>query len=259
MHDPPGHVASMEVPLNRDWWHAIHRSPFARFSMTYAAIQFSVAVASPFFSVYMLRDLHFSYVQFMACLASTILMQFLTLNRWGRISDIFGNRVILLFCGFLIPFTPMLWLLSDNFWYLICIQAFGGFIWAGFNLSAGNFLYDLIPPRKRATYLAIHNVFASIGVFIGALLGGFLGGILPREFNLFGFDMHWTTALYHIFILSFVLRLLSASLLLPRIKEIRKVKPIRLTQLFFRVGRFSGVSGLNFDIIASRKKLARDA
>jgi MFS family permease len=217
-------------------------------------MQFSVAVGSPFFVIYLLRDLGFSYVEFMALSAATVLMQFLTLTRWGRISDIFGNRVILGLCGSLIPFIPFLWLFSANFYYLLVVQAFGGAVWAGFTLSASNFLYDLIPPNKRATYMAAHSVLASFGVFFGALLGGYLGSVLPVSYVVFGYPIDLLSQLYNVFILSFVFRAVTSSLLLPRLQEIRRVKPVTVRRLIFRVVRFNPLTGLNFEVISSRKK-----
>ncbi|MDH5179010.1 MAG: MFS transporter [Gammaproteobacteria bacterium] len=254
MHEPTGNVASIEVPVSSSWWQSLRGSQFARFSLFFTLMQFSVSIAGPFFSVYMLRDLNFSYVELMICLSATVLMQFVTLNRWGYLADRFGNRVILFTCGLLIPVVPLLWVFSVNFYYLIALQLFAGMVWAGFSLSASNFLYDLIATHKRATYMAIHNVFVGIGVFFGAILGGYLGMHLPKDYALFGMEIHWMTNLYGIFILSFALRLITVLWLLPYVKEARKVRPITVSQLIFRVGRFSSVSGLIFDIIANRKK-----
>ena len=254
MYDPPGHVAAIEVPVPRLTWKQLKESRFAGFSAYFALIQFSVAVGSPFFAIYLLRDLGFSYIEFMALSAATVLMQFVTLNRWGRISDIFGNRVILSLCGRLIPFIPFLWLISPNFYYLLLVQAFGGAAWAGFTLSASNFLYDLIPKDKRATYMAAHSVLANFGVFFGALLGGYLGTILPESYVVFGYQIDLLSQLYNVFILSFVFRAITSSLLLPRLKEIRRVKPVTVRRLIFRVVRFNPLTGLNFEVVSSRKK-----
>ena len=255
MFDPPGHVAAIEIPVEKPAWSTLIKSRFVFFSLFFALVQFSVAVASPFFAIYLLRDLGFSYLEFMACSASTVIMQYLTLNRWGRISDIFGNRIILSLCGSLIPLVPLLWLFSTNFYYLLIAQAFSGAIWAGFTLSASNFLYDLIPQNKRATYMATHSVLASIGMFFGALLGGYLGTVMPASYVISGIEINFISQLYNIFILSFILRLLTSLLLIPRLKEIRRVKPVTVRRLIFRVVRFNPLSGLNFEVISSRRKL----
>jgi hypothetical protein len=142
-----------------------------RFSLYLVCMQAAVGVSAPFFAVYMLRDLQYNYIQFMANTGTAVLMQFLMLNTWGRISDVFGNRLILVTTGSMIPFLPLLWLVSGNFWYLIGVQVISGFAWAGFSLSSGNFLYDLIPCSRRASTMAFHNVFVAIGVFLGGMLG----------------------------------------------------------------------------------------
>lgn len=254
MYDPPGHVAAIEMPVEKVTWKQLRQSQFAAFAAFFALVQFSVAVASPFFSIYLLRDLGFSYIEFMTCTAATVFLQFLTLNRWGRISDAFGNRVILSLCGSLIPLIPFLWLLSANYYYLLLVQAFGGIIWAGFSLSASNFLFDLIPQNKRATYMAAHNVLASVGLFFGALLGGYLGSVLPVSYDIFGYKLDFVSQLYNIFILSFILRLVTTLILIPRLKEVRRVKSVTVKRLVFRVVRFNALSGLIFEVIGSRKK-----
>ncbi len=253
MYDPPGHVAAMEIPFHTATFKSLKSSQFIRYSVFFALVQFSVYIASPFFAVYLLRDLHFSYLQFMACSASTVMFQFIALQRWGRISDIFGNRIILKLCGLLIPLLPFFWLLSGNFYYLLVVQAFGGFIWAGFSLSASNSLYDLIPQKKRATYMAIHNVLCSTGLFFGAMLGGWLGTITSDHYNLLGYEITLTSALYNIFILSFLLRLITMLVFIPRLQEKRKVRRVPIRNLIFRIIAFNPLSGLRFEVTSSRK------
>jgi MFS family permease len=253
MHDPYQHVAAMESPFQFAMRRDILASPFVKFSAFFALMQFSVSIASPFFIIYLLRDLEFSYLEYTVSVSMSVLMQFLALNRWGRISDIFGNRLILASTGLLIPFLPMIWLVSTHYFYILLIQAIGGMLWAGFSLSAGNYLYDLTPANKRATYLAWHNVMASIAVFCGALLGGYLGAHLPREVELFGVHYEWLSVIYGVFLVSGVLRLTVALLFLPRLKEIRPVKPMTMRNLIFRVARFQ-LSGLSFDIIGQKRR-----
>lgn len=254
MHDPAGHVASIEIPIGPNWWQRLRKSNFARFSVFFALMQFSVAISSPFFTVYMLRDLHFSYFEFMTNTGMAILVQFLTLNQWGRISDVFGNRRILAATGIVIPLMPLLWTFSANYWYLLFAQVVSGLTWAGFTLSASNFLYDLISRDKRTTYLAMHNMLASTCLFGGAMLGGYLGTTLPTEMTLFGHAFSWRSPLLGIFVVSAVARAIMVTLLLPRIREVRKVRPISASELFFRVTRVNALAGIFFEVIASKPK-----
>ncbi|MCI0506226.1 MAG: MFS transporter [Gammaproteobacteria bacterium] len=249
--EPSEIKTSLDIKISGHWWHQLKHSRFFHFSVFFGLMQTAVATASPFFAVYMLRDLHFTYVQFMTLSAATVLMQFLTLNGWGRISDMFGNRLVLITAGFIVPLIPALWLVSNSIWYLFAVQLLSGFVWAGFNLSAGNYLYDLIPAPKRSTYLAYHNVITNIGVFSGALMGGFLGASLPNTVDVFGETYHWQHALLGVFLISALLRLSVALVFLPRLKEVRTVKQMTVTELIFRATRFSALSGFIYDIISS--------
>jgi MFS family permease len=254
MHDPEGHVAALEFPFSRDWLKRLRHSNVVRFSIFFALTQFSVSIASPFFTVYMLRDLQFSYLAFTVNTATAICAQFLTLAQWGRISDVFGNRRILAATGIVIPLMPMLWIFSSNFWYLIVVQAVSGFAWAGFSLSASNFVYDLIAPNRRATYLAVHNVIASIGIFSGAMLGGYLGAVLPTGIEILGQQFSWRSPLIGVFAASTIARAIVVIVLIPKVREVRSVRNISLSQLIFRVTRLNALSGIFFEVVGSRPK-----
>ncbi|MBK8163535.1 MAG: MFS transporter [Gammaproteobacteria bacterium] len=254
MHDPPGHVAALESPFGVGFWRRVRGSSFVRFSAFFAAISFAVSICSPFFVVYQLRDLQFSYLEYTVSIAVVVLAQFLTLNRWGRISDAFGNRFILVATGLIIPFLPSLWLVSTNYLYILLLQALGGLFWAGFSLSAGNYLYDLIPGNKRAMYLAFHNVLASVAVFCGAMVGAYLGTHLPREAVLFGTHYEWLSVLYGVFLISTLARLLVAVLFLPQLKEMRTARAASVGGVIFRVARLQPLSELIFDIISPRRR-----
>lgn len=253
MVDPPGTTAAMEVPVSEDAWTRLRASPFARFSVFFALIQFAVAISSPFFAVYLLRDLGYSYLQFMSNSAVVVVVQFITLNWWGRLSDVFGNRLTLRVTGMLLPVLPALWLISHDYVYLLLVQVIAGLAWAGFSLSANNFLFDLVPADKRATFMAFHNVLTSLGVFCGALVGGYLATHLPATWTWNGHTYQWFSGLLGVFLLSSVLRVVVVAIFLPRLKEVRDVKPMSVGGLIFRVARFHAVAGLVFDIIGVRR------
>jgi MFS family permease len=257
MFDPPGHVAALESPWHIDLWRSIRATDLVPFSLFFASMQFAVAIASPFFVVYMLRDLKFSYVEFMINAAAGVLMQFLTLNRWGRLSDLFGNRLILITTGAFIPFMPVLWLVSTDYYYLLAVQCLTGLVWAGFSLSASNFVFDLTPPARRATLMAAHNVFAALAVFGGAVIGGFLGTHLPNQLTLFGHTFEWFSVLYGVFAISTLMRIVVAAGFLRRIEEVRQVRRMSVPGLIFRVTR-NPASGLVFEIVGTLRRRRND-
>jgi hypothetical protein len=218
-------------------------------------MQMAVGIGAPFFSVYMLETLKFSYLQFMLNTGTAILFQFLTLNYWGRISDIMGNRLVLIVTGAIIPLLPGLWVVSPSPWYLLGLQVFSGISWAGFNLSSGNVLYELIPREKRATYQALQNVLLTFGVFVGGLLGALIMKVMPQNLHIGGWQYSFTTTLMWVFLFSTLARGLVAAVFLPRLRELRKPRrQVAPYQLVFRITRFNAFMGLFFDVVTKIKK-----
>lgn len=238
----PAHGRPAPMPTFRHLLHGLRGSNFLRFSLFMAVMNFSAAIAGPFFAVYMLRDLHFSYLQFTASTASVVAVQFFTLSMWGRLGDVFGNRVILAVTGFITPVLPVLWLISGSFVWVLMIQLLGGLTWSGFNLSAGNFVYDNVPSYKRATYGAFHSVLGAVATFLGAALGGFLGARLPAHAVAGGLHLTFTSSLGWVFLLSTVARFATAASFIPRLREVRPVRAISPVAL---AGRVLGVGALS--------------
>jgi MFS family permease len=239
MHDPAPAATPAPAPSLQLRWQT---SPFVRFTLFFAAMQCAAAIAAPFFSVYMLRDLHFSYLQYMVSLGLAVLAQFGTLRLWGRLGDIFGNRRILSLTAMIIPVFPLLWLLSPNFWYVLVLQLAGGLCWAGFSLSASNYLYDATAPAHRAACTAVHNLLANSAIFAGALCGGLLSTVAPDTIYLFGHPLRWTSSLWAVLLASTLLRALVSLISIPQLQEVRPVRPISAAGLMLRVARFNALS-----------------
>jgi MFS family permease len=239
-------------------WHAMREPAFRRFTLFVACMQGAVAVTAPFFSVHMLRELHFSYVEFMANLAMSILIQFLTLNAWGHISDHLGNRMIMMTTSLLIPLLPALWMVSDGFWYLLGVQVVAGIAWGGFSLSTGNYLYDLRPRGSEfATYAALHAIASSCAVFVGAAFGGMIAARAPTEIHFGEYRFAWSHAMYGVFAVSALLRAIVAAWFLPQVAEIRVTRAASMRELIFRFARFNPISGVVIDLVAASRRRPR--
>jgi MFS family permease len=255
MHEPSPHAASVESSLHLGWLRKSEYSAAKRFSLFFVLMQTAVGISAPFFSVYMLKVLQFSYLHFMLNTGAAVLIQFLTLRYWGRISDIMGNRLILVTTGSLIPFLPALWLFSANPWYLFTVQLISGFCWGGFSLSAGNSLYELIPGEKRATYQALQSVLLTFGVFCGGMLGALLIKVLPDTVQLGDWEYSLTTTLLWVFLISSLVRVIVAAIFLPRLREIgkprRRISPYALV---YRFTRFNAFMGLMYEVVTRIKK-----
>jgi MFS family permease len=248
LHEKPPTTTAPDMHIEH-WWRSLLSTGAIGFSVYVALMNAAVGISSPFFTVYMLRDLELSYFEFMVLSGTSVLAQFLMLTTWGRIADVYGNRLILILTSISLPFVPSLWLLSDAFWALLLFQALSGLSWSGFTLSAGNLLYELVPQTRRAAYVAFHNVGTAMGVFGGAMLGALLEGVLPPRTVLFGESSTLSNLLY-LFILSGLLRGIIAALLARRVRELRKPrKALSAPALVLRVTGLNAMVGFVYDFI----------
>lgn len=200
--------------------HLLKEARFAKFrkhTLFVAGISFATNLAGPFFAVYMLRELGFDYITYMAVIGCATLGSFLSLSLWGRYADRSGNHRVLLLTSWVIPFIPLLWTLNHNLYFLIPLQLLSGFAWAGFNLASVNFLYDVTSPQERVTCMSYFNVANGLALSLGALIGGYLATCLPPWHN---------SSILTLFLLSGLLRAIVAAL--ASFKELRRTKEISL-------------------------------
>jgi MFS family permease len=203
-----------------------------------------VLIAGPYFVIYMLRDLHFTYLQYATWLATGVLGQFLTLNRWGRIGDRFGNKKVLLVTGLTVPFLPMLYLFSANFYFVVLVNFLGGIIWAGLSLGLQNYVFDSVRAEDRAKGVAVWNTVNAMGWFVGAMLGGWLATVAPSEVSLPGLELRLVSNLPVVFFISGALRLVVSLSLLRTFGETRPVEPISHRDLFSELPLVKPLNGV---------------
>ncbi len=213
-----------------DFLRRMPKTNFGRFTIFVALVNLATAIASPFFTVYMLGTLKFSYVYYIIVIMSSTLTTLLFMPVWGKFADLYGNMRVVKICSFFIPAIPFLWIASVFIpnpemllVYLVIIEGFSGFAWAGFNLSAGVFIYDAVTRQKMALCVSYFNVLNAVGIFIGALLGGFVSS---QHFVFFGL-----TPLLFVFLLSGVARLVVPLGMIGKIREVREVKELNTEEV----------------------------
>ncbi len=258
LHEPEAGAPAPDMHIEH-WWRSLQSTGAIGFSTYVALMNMAVGISSPFFTVYMLRDLGLNYLEFTVLSGASVIVQFLMLNTWGRMADVYGNRLILILTSISLPIVPLVWLLADDFWALFLFQCLSGLSWSGFTLCASNLLYELVPQTRRAAYVAFHNVGTAAGVFAGAMVGSALVLVLPPRTVLFG-DSGVTSNLLYLFALSGVCRGVLAALLARRVRDIRKPrKAISAQALVMRVTGFSAALGLIYDFIGRNPQTDRDA
>jgi MFS family permease len=188
-------------------------------------------IASPFYLVHMLTNLHMTYSKIalysiIAGLASLIFQIF-----WGRTIDRIKSKPVLSINFFAASFLPLLWLFATKDYLLpIWIDAFlTGIFWSGINLSLFNILFSLTEEKKlKESYFAVFSTISGVFAFISSLAGGFIAQALSgTEIEFFGL----TLINYHLmFIFATCIRLISVFLLV-KVKEKEATPTIKALQL----------------------------
>lgn len=203
------------------------QSNFVKFVLYATSITFATYLAAPYFSVYMLQDLHFSYLMYMIIHFGGLVSSLVSFPIWGKHADAVGNAKVLKTTSLLIPLIPLLWTFSTNLSYLFCVEIFSGFVWGGFNLCALNFIFDAVSPGKRVRCLGYYSFINGIATFLGASLGGYLAERLPHFSG---------SRILALFLLSGILRFLCHFVLSKRFHEVRTTtKKVSSVELFFSV------------------------
>jgi len=198
-------------------------------------LNFSVFIAGPFFAAYMLYDLKLNYIQYTLVTSSAVIARLISLRIWGKMADRYGTRKVMTLAAFFIPMISIWWLFSGNIYYLIVIEMYSGFAWAGFELASFNFLLETITPNKRAKYIAYYNVLNGGALLFGALLGGLL-----IKYN----QIFWS---------KYLLVFLVSVIFVPKLKEVRRVEEdITYPRLLFSIFSTMRTEGLAYDVITFR-------
>jgi MFS family permease len=187
---------------------------FGKFVIFIALLNGAVAVASPFVNVFMLDELKFDYKIFTLINLTASIATLLFLPLWGKFTDKKGNRKMMILGSIFIPLIPILWIFSRSPYYLVVPSVVGGIVWGGFNLAATNFIYDSVRKEHRGLCVAYYAIVVGIAIFVGSLFGGLVLNYVPITFM----DKY-----YFLFLVSGVLRAVAALIMLPLIKETRRI------------------------------------
>lgn len=202
-------------------------SNFVKFVLYAASITFATQLASPYFSVYMLRDLKMSYLLYISIHLASVIAGLISFPLWGHHADRVGNARVIKATSLVIPWIPLLWLAGSHPLYLVGIELLAGFIWGGFTLCTANYIYDAVSPGKRVRCLSYFNLITGLAIFAGSSAGGLLAQHLPA---LFGHK------LLTLFALSGGLRFLCLFFLSGSFREVRSsVEPATSAELYFSV------------------------
>lgn len=225
-YDPPFRTDDSKYFSFIEFAKKMKNNNFGRFVLYFSLVSFAYAISSPFFVIYLLEDLGFSYIQYTIILVFNAMATLIFVPIWGKFADRYGSVKVMKITGFSIPFlalvllaVPLATKLLPALIFLIITESYAGFIWAGFNLAASNFIYDAVTKERTSICIAYFNLMNSVLFLVGSSIGGFLSF---KMFTLFGLGVIPT-----LFLLSFIARFLVHLIYSRNIKEVREVKPYK--------------------------------
>lgn len=225
-------MARAKEPTYRDHDHHGFREffridgQFRIFCWIMVAFNFSVMLASPFFTVYTLKNLGLSYTMFVIVGAIATVSRILAHPHFGFVSDRFGDRPVALLCMLGTALVPLayVFITPSMLWLLIPAQMLSGIVWAGTELSTWNLLLDLTHRDKRALQVAEYNFLNSIPNIAAPVIGGLIADNVSLIL----------TGIPLIFVVSGILRA-GAALLLTRVHETRVGKEHPVNEVFAQI------------------------
>jgi MFS family permease len=153
---------------------------------------FALNIATPFFTVFMLRSLGISLSLVILLGIISQVSSILTIRFWGTFTDRYSNKTIIainapiyIFCFVAWCFVGIYTNMYHNIILLVFIYISSGIALAGINLSLTNISLKLAPREEAIAYLSVQNIFTAFFSSIAPLIGGYLADyFINRHINI---------------------------------------------------------------------------
>lgn len=176
--------ASLSAPL---------RDPnFSRLLVFVASWQFAINLATPFFTVFIVRQLHFNVSFVLLLSVVSQVANILALRLWGRLSDRFANKSVLAVCApaYILAIVAMIG--ASQFGdrtlvklWLVALHLVTGATIAGVTLASTNIALKLSPKGSATAYVATNAMTTAVAAGLAPILGGLLAQFFAaRQFEI---------------------------------------------------------------------------
>ncbi|WP_375427443.1 MFS transporter [uncultured Sphingomonas sp.] len=181
---PPGPTA----PLHRLLWHPLRDRNFGNMLRYLASWQFAVNLATPFFTVYLVRELGFSMSFVLMLSVVSQLANVAVIRGWGALGDRFSNKSILatatpLFIASIlgISLTSQIAGTEARVAYLALLHVAMGAAGAGVGLASGNIVMKLSPAGSATSYMATTALVGAVAAGLAPVVGGLTADFFARR------------------------------------------------------------------------------
>jgi hypothetical protein len=197
-------------------------------------------LATPFFGIYLLRDLGLSFAFVTVHGAFVALTRTVSAPFWGRRIDRFGSRPVLTVCCIGFTAGPLLWVIGGphRLWPLVLDAGLSGVMQGGFDAACFTLPIAVTPRGQRHLFHAVFAMTGGAAYAFASAMGGAVAQVLPPTFTV---ARHSFVALQAVFLLSVFARLLTTVAALrvsePGARRTREMLRLESSRL---LRRFSG-------------------
>lgn len=181
---------------------------------------FAFNLASPFFVVFMLKELNLSFFMISIFLVIDTIGRIYGLNLWRKIIDKYGAKPVITITLTISSFVPLMFVfILKSYYYLIpIIFIISSVSYAGLDIALGQAMFRSAPRKYNAYYISTFSSLNGISSALGPIIGGLIAMyISTNHIDLFS-PLKW------VFIISFVIRIsllnLSKNIHEPAAKEV---------------------------------------
>ncbi|MBI2650852.1 MFS transporter [Candidatus Woesearchaeota archaeon] len=214
---------------------------FLRFGLLWG---FAINVASPFFLVYMLKDLSLGFFVVSLFLIIDALARIYGLGVWRKIADSFGAKPLLVISTTVTSAVPLAFLFIDkgNYFLIMPIFIVAAISYASVDISLGQLLFKSAPKKYDAYYLAAFSSLTGLASSFGPIFGGIIASLIGN-----GFSVNFFPPLKYVFLASFILRVmcipLVSKLYEPEAKNVNdtldRMKTLKTVSFFVSIYSFT--------------------
>lgn len=152
---------------------------FVRLIRFLSSWQFAVNLATPFFTVFIVRQLGYSMTFVMAASVASQVANAAALNSWGLLSDRFSNKSVLSVTAPVYILAIAAMIAAGQFEsrttgaaYLVFLHIVMGVCVAGVTLASANIALKLSPKGSATAYMAACAMITSVAAGVAPILGG---------------------------------------------------------------------------------------
>lgn len=161
---------------------------FRRLLVFNSAWVFALNIATPFFTVFLMKSLGLSITYIIGLGILSQLCSILTIRMWGKFADRYSNKTIIaigaplyILCLIGWCFVGIYSRLYVNLALLAAIHIVSGFATAGINLSLTNIGLKLASRDESIVYLSVKNIITAVFSTIAPLIGGYLADYFTQR------------------------------------------------------------------------------